>query len=164
MSTFICLNDDFSKLYEKYARKLYITALVMLKNTADAEDLVQDTALLAMKYFHKLKNRDSFEAWIMKILINRSKKIKFIRIITSTDNLPIDIPSEDANCDLIITLKNALLKLSQKYRLVISLRYLNDLSVKQISGILKLPEGTIKSQLHRGLEKLKHIIELEGGL
>jgi RNA polymerase sigma-70 factor (ECF subfamily) len=155
---------EFYKLYEKYTKKLYITALFILKNSADAEDAVQDTALLAMQQFSKLRNIDCFKSWIMRILINKCNKMKFLRFRFSTEHFPLDIAVEDPNYDSLSIIKDILLKLPHKYALVITLRYLNDLSIKEISDILKTPEGTIKSQLHRGIEKLKYKIDLEGGL
>jgi RNA polymerase sigma-70 factor (ECF subfamily) len=147
--------DEFFCKYSEVDKKLYFTALSILKNSEDAEDAVQDTVISALKSYSKLLNKESFNCWIMKILINRCKrmlflKIRFLKEIKNTEKV-----EEQHLSDESMILKDALSKLSYKYRVIITLRYFDDLSIKQISQILEYPEGTIKSQLHSGLKKLK---------
>lgn len=150
---------DFEELYNIYNKKLYITAIMILKNTSDAEDAVQDTLLIVIKNYKNLRNVESFNAWIYKILVNRCYKIKTLRLRFYT--VPKFDQTEIYNniSDDLIIINHCLLKLSYKYRVVITLKYFNDLSIAQISKILSIPEGTIKSQLSRGIKKLKSLIE-----
>ncbi|QAA34402.1 RNA polymerase sigma factor [Clostridium manihotivorum] len=154
---------EFMPMYLKCNKKLYITALFMLKNSHDAEDAVQDTLIAAIKGFNKLRDKESFEPWILKILVNRCKRLKFLRF---KDVFTETIIGENFNFENYlldsITIKAAILRLPYKYRVVIMLRYFNDLTIEQISDILSIPEGTIKSQLHRGINKLKDM--LKGGI
>lgn len=155
---------NFEELYNTYNKKLYITAIMILRNVSDAEDAVQDTLLIAMKNYKDLKNIESFNAWIHKILVNRCYRINTLRLrFFTTSKFKIPEVYNNISEDLII-INQCLLKLSYKYRLVITLRYFNDFSISQISEILLIPEGTIKSQLSRGIKKLKNIIEQMEGI
>lgn len=153
---------EFIDRYESCSKKLYITALMILKNPADAEDAVQDTVILAIKAFNSLRNKDSFQPWILKILINRCNRMKFLRFRFNSSQIAFDSVWEDDISDDSIVIRNALLKLDYKYRIVVVLRFFHDLKISQIAEVLKLSEGTVKSQLHRALNQIKDI--LKGGM
>ena len=152
------IQDEFFYKYSEVNKKMYFTALSILKNFHDAEDAMQDTVIIAMKSYSKLLNKESFTCWIMKILINRCRRILFLKIRFLKEIEHNHKVEEHNLSDESIILKEAVLKLSYKYRVIISLRYFDDLSIKQISNILEYPEGTVKAQLHRGIKKLKLVL------
>ncbi|NLK94543.1 MAG: sigma-70 family RNA polymerase sigma factor [Clostridiales bacterium] len=152
------IQDEFFPKYTELSKKLYFTALSILKNPEDAEDAVQDTVILGIKSYSKLLNKESFNCWIMKILINRCKRMLFLRVRFFKENEQDNKIQEQYLSDESIILKEALSKLSYKYRVILTLRYFDDMSIKEISHILQCPEGTIKSQLHRGMKKLKIVL------
>lgn len=72
-------SSSFDKLFQEYGKSLYITALAILQNKEDAEDAVQDTAILAFSSIKNLKHNEYFKTWVTRMLINRCKRILSIK-------------------------------------------------------------------------------------
>lgn len=146
-------NDAFTELFKEYYKYLYTTAYFLLGNSEDAADAVQDTYLRSYFYIKKLRNEEYFKTWITKILINQCKSFNIKRNFTMEINNEILYGSQlDENEILIWQLVN---ELNIKHKLVIILRFKNDLKISEIAKILGCSEGTIKSRLNRALEQLK---------
>jgi RNA polymerase sigma-70 factor (ECF subfamily) len=160
--------DDaaFSTLITFCKENLYKVAFAYLKSEEEALDIVSDTIYKAYMDIDKLQNPEYFNTWITRILINnainRLKKNKRIVLIDEYEKIE-DLNSEvsDIGFDIprSIDLYNAIDKLNAKSKSIIILRYFQDMTISEISEVLKMPEGTIKVYLHRALKKLK--IELE---
>ena len=131
----------------------------MLGNPNDAEDLLQDAALLAFNSYNKLREKKYFKTWITRILINRCNRIRFTKKRFVMENVELlDVFTEDIS-DIEIELWNSVRKLDKKYKEVVVLKYINDMPISEIAQIIKCPIGTVKSRLHRALNILK--IELD---
>lgn len=158
--------EEFTKLLNPLLNKLYRIAYSFLKDKDKASDALQDSTLSAFKNFHTLKDIQSFEPWITSILVNRcreilrrDKKIIFTEYSEGLDKaLPVDEYEVLERNMFIITLLDTL---SDKYKEVIKLKYFGDLSIKEISIILNIPEGTVKSRLNYGLNSLRKIVNQE---
>lgn len=158
----------FAELISSCQNKLYKIAFAYMKNEQDALDVVGDTIYKAYMDINKLKNPEYFYTWITKILINLSinklranKRIVFIEEYEEihikdniTSSFDFDIPR---NVDLY----NAIDKLDLKSKSFIILKYLEDMTIAQISDILNVPQGTVKASIHRALKKLKYELEEE---
>ncbi|MCR4997295.1 MAG: sigma-70 family RNA polymerase sigma factor [Butyrivibrio sp.] len=143
------------ELVEVYKDNIYAAAFSICKNAADAEDVVQDTFLqyyLSKKQFDDEKH---VRYWILRVAINKAKNIQlsFRRKNETTleeyiETLTFETPeSRDLFAEVM--------KLPEKYRVVIHLFYYEDYSIKEIAKILKLTEGSVKVRLSRGRAKLK---------
>ncbi|SHI56129.1 RNA polymerase sigma-70 factor, ECF subfamily [Clostridium amylolyticum] len=158
--------EEFTKLLNPILNKLYRIAYSFLKDKDKASDALQDSTLSAFKNFHALKDVQSFESWITSILVNRcreilrrEKKIIFTEYSEGLDKaFPVDEYEVLESNMFIITLLDTL---SDKYKEVIKLKYFGDLSIKEISIILNIPEGTVKSRLNYGLNSLRKIVNQE---
>lgn len=158
--------DAFSTLITSCKENLYKIAFAYLKSEEEALDIVSDTIYKAYMDIDKLQNPEYFNTWITRILINnainRLKKNKRIVLIDEYEKIE-DLNSEvsDIGFDVprSVDLYNAIDKLNVKSKSIIILRYFQDMTISEISEVLKMPEGTIKVYLHRALKKLK--IELE---
>ncbi|WP_238884292.1 RNA polymerase sigma factor [Clostridium sp. YIM B02551] len=163
--------DEFRHIYEIYKDKIYRTALLILNNNTQAEDVVQEVFIKIINNIHTLKNPEAFEAWIYKITVNscRSYFKKFYSIVEFfdfTSNLnfekiddsydPEEYVSTAESSNIIFSEIN---NLSPKLKVPIILFYYNDLSIKEISKILDISEGTAKSRLHNGKKYLKEALE-----
>lgn len=108
----------FCALYDKYKRKLYSYAYFKLNNQQDAEDAVQDCALTAFEEISKLKNPDTFSAWISRILYCACaaaiKRQIRRRETDDIDNYRNIAAADDSNIILRTDLKNAMEKLSDE--------------------------------------------------
>ena len=152
----------FCKLIEQEKIKLYKMAFLYMKNEDDALDVVQETVTKAFIPIKTLKGEGSFSTWITRILINTA-----LETIRKNQNIvPINnqiIENEIANHhEERIDLVSAISQLEEKYKTVIILKYYQDLTVPVISEILQCPQGTVKSNLHRGIIELKKILTKGG--
>lgn len=153
-------DNAFVELFSLYKENLYKIAFMYLKNEQDALDAINDTVYKAYINIKKIKNPDLFKTWITRILINsaidklkKAKNVIYIDDYREVENLSIS-ESElvlDAKFDLF----NAIDNLDIKFKNIIILRYFQDMTISEIAALLKMPEGTVKVYLHRGLKKMK---------
>lgn len=152
----------FSTLIEQEKLKLYKMAYLYMKNEDDALDIVQETVMKAFVNINSLKEEKYFSTWITRILINTS-----LEAIRKNNNvIPIhelvqeqEIANQhEERMDLFSAISN----LEEKYKTVIILKYYKDLTVPDISEILQCPQGTVKTNLHRGINELKKMLS-QGG-
>lgn len=150
-------HEKYCSLIKEYRPGLFRIAKGILRNDTDAEDAVSETTCKSFASFHKLRSLESFRPWVMKILVNEAYRIARKRKITE----PLDnVSDESSNLDLLESheLWDAIQHLTVEFRTVTILFYYEDMSIKEISKILNLPEGTINSRLNRSREKLKNIL------
>ncbi|MTK10710.1 MAG: sigma-70 family RNA polymerase sigma factor [Clostridiaceae bacterium] len=153
-------NEAFSKLIKFYEKDLYRVAIAMLKNDDDALDGIQDAILKAFEAMKNLKKPEYFKTWLIKILINSCNAIinKKRKIVAYEDY--INKSYEEEHCGKI-DIKDAVNKLDYELRILIILYYYEDMSLKNISESLNIPEGTIKSRLSRARGYLKEYLSDE---
>ena len=149
---------DFCEQVKIYRYQLYVIAFAILRNEEDAQDAVCNAIVKAYEHVEQLKNPHKFKAWMITITKNEALHIKRKRM-----ELPGDERIEELLepvCDHYNELWDAIQNLPEEYRLVIVLFYYNELSIKEISKVLDIPVGTVKSRLSRGRDLLK--VSLEG--
>ena len=151
------------QLIHMYEIKLYKTARTILDCEDDINEAIQQTIILVYKNINQLKNEKSFGAWMFKILVNKCKDIWNQNSNRNNKILDLDeiqdIPSTEKEDYSFVN--DALNKLTDEYKEVTILYYYDGFSVKEISKILNLPQGTIKSRLSRARKKLEKIIGKE---
>lgn len=159
------LNIDLVHFFEEHKKKLFFSALVMLGDRHKAEDAVQEVFLLAYKFLQK-NQIDFNKAWLSKIMLNHCKQILKKEMIKVVELESIDEKvTKDSNFELLstdeIVLWEIINKLDLHERTVIILRYVYDLKVSDISKIIKIKEGTVKSQISRTLSKVREMLKEE---
>jgi RNA polymerase sigma-70 factor, ECF subfamily len=151
----------FAKLINEEKEKLYRTAFLYTKNKDDSLDIVQDTLYKALISIHNLKEPDYFSSWLMRILINTSldfiKKKK--KVIPMDAEYAERIPGKEIEIESRLELFEAIDCLNARSKTIVILKYYEDKTIKQIAEIVNLPEGTVKSTLHRALKELKVLIK-----
>lgn len=163
---YLDINNHISQIVNTYSDMVYKLALAITKNKFDADDVYQEVFIRYMKNHNKLTSNDHIKAWFIRVTINCSNNIfnsswlKKTVLLKNTlkDNLEDNLNSTSEENKAIYY---GVLKLPKKYRTVIHLFYYEDMSIKDISKTLEIKEGTIKSQLHRGRNLLKEILEGE---
>ena len=152
--------EEFVELLEKNKISLYRIGKSILKNDTEVEDAIGEAILKAYKNKNRLKNIESFKPLIIKILVNECYRIikKSNRLELVDDLEKLNITSWD---NTHIELKEVVNTLGYKFASVITLFYYEDMSIKEISKILKISEGTVKSRLSRAKGKLKEILDRE---
>ena len=173
----------FQELVENYEQKLYNFGMRMYGDVYDAEDLVQETFLNVFKYLKDFRFETKFKNWLYRIATStyskKKRRSKFApeRELSLEEFMPKDdiqisadpppwalIPLDKLlNDELSTTIRDAILSLPEKYRVVIVLRDLEGFSTAETAQILNLKSSNVKVRLHRARlylrEKLKGYFE-----
>lgn len=178
MSGGVSMGDraQFESLIKGQLDALYRTALRMTKNSADAEDLVQETALKAYRYFDRFEDGSNIRAWLFKILtnlfINRYRKeskaptqVDFDDVedfqlygrMLDTGFVAVGQTPEKNLFDRVLgeDIDRAIESLPEDFRLVVVMAFVEGLSYDEIALALNVPMGTVKSRLFRGRKLLQ---------
>ena len=145
-----------SSILEKYSGMVYKLAYSRMKNTYDAEDILQEVLMKYMKLHSEFIDENHEKAWFIRVTINCSKNLLtsawFRKTTALEDNVTIDIKENSEVYKYV-------LQLPKKYRTVIHLFYYEDMSTFEISKALEVKESTIRSQLHRARNLLKDTVK-----
>ncbi len=144
---------EFCEKVSQYRYQFYITAYAILGNEADAEDAVCNAILNGYEHLAQLKNPKKIKSWMITITRNEALKLLHKRMeLLGNENverlLPPTYDTHNELWEVVQTLK-------EEYRIVIVLFYYNDLSLRDISNVLDISIGTVKSRLDRGRKLLK---------
>ena len=166
-------HDAFAALVEEHQRYIYNLALRVLKDENEALDLTQETFVRAWTALPNFRGQSQFRTWLYRIATNLcyNRLPNLRRSLTDLgDEVISEIPETDASLDnpahglesreLRSYLHNAIENLDENYRLLIVLRYQNELSYEEIAGMLNLPLGTVKTGLFRAKEHLRGALEM----
>lgn len=144
----------FARLYEIYYKDLYHFALYYTKDSITAEDAVSSAVLKAFEQLHKLRKNDAFKSWLFQITANECKKLlKQKSIYLSDSSWQEPAAAEDGY--LTPEIQDELSQLSEPERRVITLSVFGGYTSREIAGILKKREGSIRSIKSRALAKLR---------
>ena len=148
--------DAFDRLMRAQLNKMYRIAIAMLQNEEDAADAIQETVLKCWQKIGQLKNDNYFETWLTRILINQCNDIlRGRKKIVYVEEIP-----EIAHEDHYFTdeWKTVLRGLSEKYRVVMELYYVDGFSTKEIAGMLHITNTNVRSRMVRGRKQLEQIL------
>ena len=164
--------EAFEALMDEYRPKALRAAYLISGNFADSEDIVQETFVDCYINRKKLKNPGAFMSWFYKILsrnawriCRRAKREQPSEEVIQEEKKTQDGISDDGILNHVVlkeeetALFEAVRKLPVKQRTVIILYYYNEMSVKEIAQVCGCMEGTVKSRLYHGKEKLKIMLE-----
>lgn len=156
-------NLAFSILIKSYEKDLYKVAIAMTKNDDDALDCIQEAILQAYISIKDLRQDEYFKTWLIKILINKCNALlkKNKKIL----NLDVSITENDkVEQSEKLELKDSINNLDSDLKIIVILYYYEDMSIKDISESLNIPQGTIKSRLSRARSKLKEMLSIDEGV
>ena len=168
--------NAYNELVKRYKDRLLNFVLRYFNNVEQAEDVVQDTLIKLYTHASYYKNVAKFSTWIFTIAKNnaltelRKNKRKKTDSLWTDDGQVIDINSKEESLDskvqneiAIDQLNKFLDEIPENFRMAVVLRDFQELSYEEISKILEIPIGTIKSRINRGriqlAEKMKHLKE-----
>lgn len=156
---------NFESLFAPELDRAYGVALRLTRNGADAEDLVQEAALLAFRGFATYQQGTNFRAWFMRILMNaflssKRRKRPEDDAASLDDELPnafIQRQASGAELSLAVIggleaeeVQRAVDALPEEFRTAAALYFIQDMSYQEIAVALGIPIGTVRSRLHRG--------------
>ncbi|WP_397538590.1 sigma-70 family RNA polymerase sigma factor [Rummeliibacillus pycnus] len=159
--------DDtaFEELICLYEDQLYRTAYLYVQNKEDALDVVQETVYKAYLSLAQLKKPHYFKTWLIRILIHNANELlrKKKKVVKFEDTSKYETIEESTNqtnqTEQNLDLKAAIHQLDESYQTAIILYYYHDLSIHQIAWHMNVPEGTVKTYLHRARNSLKKLLE-----
>ena len=173
------LNGDqqaYGKLMGRYRDSIFFMIQKMVNNRDDAEDLTIEAFGKAFHRLHKYSTDYAFSTWLYRIAINntidhvRKKRLNTLSLDEPFSNNEGSQASRDVQSkgldpeeryikdQRILMMRKAIERLSAKYRKLIELRYLRELSYGEIAEELGLPLGTVKAQLHRAKDLMHNMM------
>ena len=155
-------NAWFSRKTAELANGMYVLAVSILKNEADAEDAIQNALLLAYRNLDKLRMFDKFKPWLFKILTNECYKIINARKYSDDiENISLEAGESCLETETKMTLWETIKSLPEDYRTVMVLFYYEDMKITEIASVLNVSEDTVKKRLSRAREKLRRLLDEE---
>lgn len=149
---------EFARRVVAMQDALYRVSTAILPQLCDRQDAVQSALEKALRKQDRLRDPDALESWLTRILVNECYSIlRARRRETLMDEPPQRETAPDANPDLY----QLFTSLDEKYRLPMTLYYVEGYSVAETARILRLPQGTLKSRLSRGRRALRNSLSLE---
>lgn len=156
------------KLYNQYCDGMYAVAMRFVKDSMEAEDIVQDAFIKAFAKLNQYKAEVTFGAWLKRIVIN--KAIDCLKAkkqhLQELEEVHLKVVDETYDNEWLVEdtitldeVKDAIEKLPDKYRYVVILYLMEGYDHQEISGILNISEIASRTQLSRGKSKLKDLLK-----
>lgn len=147
--------SEYGRIAETYIDTVYRVALSNCKNSADAQDAVQNTFVKLLKSDIDFKNDEHIKRWLIKVTVNECRSMWRSFWRRNVDYIEEIVKEPEFDTEEKSELYYAVMELPQKYRSVVHLYYYEDYSVKEISEILDIKETTIQTRLMRARKMLK---------
>jgi RNA polymerase sigma-70 factor (ECF subfamily) len=160
-------HDAFAELAGAAISRLDATAWLMIRDKEGAMDAVQNALLRAWRDLPTLRDPDRFDAWLHRLLVNacidvirRDRRHRLELVITDTSPMPVvnDATSAIADRD---ELERGFRHLDPEERAVIVLHHYLDLPLPEVAATLRIPLGTAKSRLYRGLKEMRAALDAD---
>ena len=156
-------SEEIGNIIMENMQTMYRVAFTILKNEEEIYDAISNTTVIVFEKINTLKKEEFFKTWLTRILINecykiynQNKKIIYLENC-NTETLGNLQFTEKDRLDEMDT-RNLIKSLTKDLKETVTLYYLEDFSVKEISNILQIPEGTVKSRLSRARSELEKIL------
>jgi len=149
--------EVFRRLTDARLLAAYRLATAMLRDPTEAQDAVHDAAVVAWTRFDELRDRDRFEAWFDRIVVNvcRQRLRRPVRVVPVDGIAEPGSPDESSDRADLEALREALERLTPDHRAVVMLRHLEGCSIAEISARVGERPGTVKSRLHYAIRELR---------
>ena len=163
-----CDAAAFAGMYETIYKDLYRYALCMMRNPHDAEDVVSETVIKGYERIHTLRSEDAFKSWMFTILSNvckRKWKAMAKQSLVENENVWEQLSDEAAGEDVMnlrLDLMRALSVLSEEERMIIGLSVYGGYQSQEISKILHMKDGTVRSKRSRAIGKMSMVLKKGG--
>ena len=155
-------SEIFSQLVDAHYTPLFRFALSLTKNSSDAGDLTQQTFFIWAKQGHALREQGKAKSWLFTTLyrefLRGRRRAERVTALEDLGVVEADPPAPEVDvvtgmdASLVV---EALQEVDEVYRAPLTLFYMQDLSYKEIAGLLEVPIGTVMSRLSRGKAQLR---------
>ena len=155
----------FAVLYDRYASVVYNKCYGFSKNKEEAQDLTHDVFIRLFVKLRTFKGKSKFSTWLYSFTYNfcvnyvqRNKEKKKEKVTVVTDQIKDDEVDEIDDSELFELKSDKLAKALQKIpvseKMILLMKYQDDMSIKEISGLLEIGESAVKMRLKRAKEKV----------
>ena len=165
-------SDAFGELVRRYERRAFAIAYRLLGHRHDAEDLVQDSFMVALDRLERFDIRRPFGPWFFRILVNLGHNARGAREVRRTEELVEGLRDEGRGDEgrgdeglarlereeIGKKVKEALSELTERQRLVVQLHELEDFSTREVSEMLEIAEPTVRWTLHSARKRLREVL------
>jgi len=162
--------NDYAFLVERYKHMVFTLIIRIVKNKEEAEEVSQDVFVKAYKNLKNFKGESKFSTWIYKIayyasldVLKRNKRQIYVENIDTVKERDLRNTDDSLNFLQDIERKkiinDALLKLGEEERIILTLYYYEDLPIREISKVVDLSEDNIKIKLFRSRKKLAELLK-----
>lgn len=172
--------EAFESLITKYKNKVFNIAFSFTANASESDDIAQGVFLRVYSHLSSFQEKSAFSTWLYRVTVNecysslKKRRNNFIPLETElpgTENLSLKDVISDSSADLekkLISeesqqlIRRCILSLPEKYRIIITLRDIEDISYEEISEIMKISQAKVKVWLFRARHKLKEALKNGG--
>ncbi|SFL94220.1 RNA polymerase sigma-70 factor, ECF subfamily [Gracilibacillus orientalis] len=165
-------HEEFRLVYDMFYSRVYRDVYFITKDCHLAQDALQETFVKAYKHMNRLEDKERMGAWISTIAtrtaIDVLRKRKGAREVLTEDIMIQEKNMEEKGSDTLHIVEANLVReellesineISAEYREVILLRYIHELSIREIAHSLNINESTVKTRLHRARKKIKEKVQ-----
>jgi RNA polymerase sigma-70 factor (sigma-E family) len=159
-------DEAVTALYAAHYRSLVRLAALLVRDTATAEEVVQDSFVAMHRRWRLLRENDKAEAYLRRSVVNRSRSVLRHRIVVER-NAPQpapDMPSAEHGAIVLLersAVVAALRTLSPRQREAVVLRYYGDMSEAQVAAVMAISPGAVKTHTARAMAVLRSVLEDE---
>ena len=153
---------DFESLFRQYERLVFKTAYLITGAREEAEDILQEVFVSVWKSRQTFNpSKGKLTTWLHRITVNKCMERRRKKKLASVSLEGLDLPGAQTTDDILVSrqeyerLIEAMNSLDTKYRVVLILRYFDDLSYEEIAQAVSIPLGTVKSRLNQALKLLR---------
>jgi RNA polymerase sigma-70 factor (ECF subfamily) len=163
-----CLTGDeaaIRQFVDRFERVVFAQCLRMLSHRQDAEDATQESLVRIVRNLHRWDSSRPFMPWVMSIASNRCRTLlarRTRRPLGTLGDLETPAVTDSDAHEMKEELQLAVGRLREEYRNCFELFYLQELSCAEISGLVGVPEGTVKTWLHRARKELAEALRRRG--
>lgn len=163
--------EAFEVLFHRYRERVYAIAFRVAGNQADAMDIVQESFALLFRKLSSFRGTSLFSTWLFRIVVNcsidhrrRNRGGRAPALLADQDATPEMVdenpgPRDSASVHEVgDQVQEAITQLSPKLRVILALRYLEEMSYEDLAATLELSMGTVKSRLARAHLALEHVV------
>ncbi len=163
--------DAYGELVRRYRRAAFAMALSVTGRPEDAEDVAQESFIVALERLEECREPESFGGWLLAITRNRARNLLRREMLREGGELPFGVASRaespDRNAELTELRERltwALKKLNEVQREIVLLHDLEGWKHREIAARLEMPSGTVRSHLHYARRRLREYLGLGGPL
>ena len=168
----MCKRGDpaaYNGLYEQHSAVVYNTILRLVEHTGEAEDILQESFIIAFQKINDFKNTGGFRAWVKRIEINKSvdllrrRKIRYVELeavqMREDDDEMVDEDAFEYKMDIVMA---AVAALPEGYRTVFNLYAVENIPHIEIAQMLGLEHNAVRTQYHRAKHKVLNTLKKGG--